>query len=76
MQIGDIVSMRCNGRVYFARIELLTERKAHVVFVSKVPVIDGHRRKKRALWLSKMHPHGVAGVDYKVDGVGKREGSR
>lgn len=74
MQIGDIVSMRCNGRVYFARIEFLTERKAHVVFVSKVPVIEGKRRKKRALWLSKMRPHGVAGVAYKVDGVGTTRG--
>lgn len=72
MEHGDIVSIKCDGQRYLARIDFVTERSAHVEFISKVPAINGHRRKKVAVLLSKMRPHGVAGVAYKVNGVGKR----
>lgn len=74
MKCGDIVSIRSEGRQHLARIDFVTERSAHVEFIRTVPVIDGHRRKKISVLLSKMRPHGVAGVAYKVDGVGTRRG--
>lgn len=74
MQLGQIASIRVDGRYYLAMIVGGTPLKATVEFLTHVPVIDGHRRKKRSFYTSKFRPHGVAGVDWTVEvaGVGKR----
>jgi hypothetical protein len=73
MNLYDIVSVRVDGRYYISRVVGGTSKTATVEFLSKVPAIDGHRRKRRSFYLSKFRPHGVAGVDWTVEvGVGKR----
>jgi hypothetical protein len=71
MTLGDIVSVRHQGRYYIGRVIGSTSRTATVEFLSAVPAIEGKRRKRRSLPLSLFRAHGRAGVAFVVE-AGRR----
>lgn len=61
---GDVVRVHHQGCSYLARVEVVGERSARVRFLSKVPPIDGHRRKSRCFYLSNFKEYGKAGIAF------------
>ncbi len=67
MKLGDVVSVRYQGRYFLGRVVGGTGSVATVEFLTAVPAIDGRRLKKRSFPTEAFREHGRAGVSYIVD---------